>query len=305
VGKRGPDTVNSIADLRTQPYTVRQTANVRGHAYELRWTEARWGGELAGDDCVIDHFSHCLWIDPALSGSDLMAVIGEALAQARDEFKQLPAEPGGGGGDDDDDDWEREGEEWKGAGGGGGTATPDAPGTPSRRHNPFAWIRRLVILPLQRHTVVNVRADRTVEVTPDSTVADVLAALNQRWRLDAGAPSEDLPDDEKATSGEFNAFVWKLMAPPGWKMPDNLPDSAKIGIVSLSDFMEDRDRPPLITSGDVCRDWKYHCPVCGRGYGESYHYTNHLVRVHGWTLSPKGYANPPAPPQSSPDAKAA
>jgi hypothetical protein len=128
------------------------------------------------------------------------------------------------------------------------------------------------------------------------------AYKGEAWRGTAGAggasarrtaPTERLP------AGELTPFArdlleceWKLLAPPGWKLPADLPAGVRLEPWGSTDG--DRNgRPPQIWSTSCAL-----CPNCSKPYRSFAWLERHLVEKHGWSrdagqrLMPPGFATP-------------
>lgn len=109
----------------------------------------------------------------------------------------------------------------------------------------------------------------------------------------APAPHEALPPAEMAAlARDLLEAEWRLLAPPGWPMPKNLPAGAWLK-PRTRNLKPTEGMPPHILSDD---GYRVHCPHCGKAYRSNVNLQKlHLSRVHGWLPDAHGIPAPPDP----------
>lgn len=125
------------------------------------------------------------------------------------------------------------------------------------------------------------RADGGSTGTADEPRATPQAApeATQRQRAHHSLPREEMA----ALSRDVLEAEWKLMAPPGWKLPPNLPAGVMLRLTETS------GGPPVLW-----HDMNPICPQCGKVYQVGAWLGRHLIKKHGWSRNQAGGLRPPA-----------
>jgi hypothetical protein len=161
------------------------------------------------------------------------------------------------------------------------------------------------LLAMALHAATNWDADEAARALADLRIhyaaAGAARAEDSSPRPAPTGEHDRLPRGEMALlARDVLSAEWRMLAPPGWKMPADLPVNVELLPPTRKGQPID-GLPPLIMQrhGD---DRFVFCPHCCRRFRKfSTMYRLHLAPVHGWGRDAQGYAVPPelvAPPPS-------